>query len=364
MERSNSVAALARGRDNNFNLLRAVAAALVIVTHAYGATGHAAEEPLVRLCGKSLGSVAVDVFFVVSGFLIAKSWDRSRGVLEFAIARALRIYPALWACVAFCVLVIGLGFTTLPAQEFLRDPATGTFVLRNLTVLPFGTLGRLPGVFVGHAEGTVNLPLWTLPFELKMYVLLALLGVSGVLRRPGAVALGVVAAALVYVVPTALGRPESGAILYGRFVFFFFSGTLAYLWRDRLTVAAGPAVACALAGLAALAGPFMLRAPLLALVTPYLVLAAALAPSPRLHAYNRLGDYSYGLYIYGFPVQQAVVALAGGADARQAPATNLALSLPVALALAVLSWHLLEARALAWRHVLGRPRRQPEAQVS
>ncbi len=366
MDLDRTIAVLSRGRDNNFNFVRAVAATLVIVTHAFGATGNGAVEPLVALTGKSMGSVAVDVFFVVSGFLIAKSWDRSRSVREFAAARVLRIYPGLWVCVAFCVLCVGVAFTTRPLSEYFVDPATAAFVLRNLTVLPFGTLGQLPGVFTDHAETTINLPLWTLPFELKMYVLLAALGTLRLLHRPWIVAALVLATGGYFLVQTWSGAAETNALLYARFVFFYYSGTLAYLERDRVPVNGAIALGFALLVAIAMTGPWeYARQPALAVATPYLSLYAALAPTPSLHAYNRLGDYSYGLYIYGFPVQQAFVALAGGtASAGMGPAANFAYSFPVALLFAMLSWHVVEERALAWRHVLGRPRRRAEAEVS
>jgi peptidoglycan/LPS O-acetylase OafA/YrhL len=363
---SHTIATLARGRDNNFNLVRAIAAVLVIYTHAFGATGQGADEPLVQLSGKSFGSLAVDVFFVVSGFLIAKSWDRSRSLAEFTVARVLRIYPALWVCVALCVLGIGAAFTTLPLPTYLGADATLQFVLRNLTILPFGTLGELPGVFDGHPEPTINLPLWTLPFELKMYVLLAALGVLRLLGRPWPVALLVLAAGTFFVQQTWSGTPESSALLHARFVFFFYAGSLAYLWRDRVRIDAAIALGCLLVVTAAMVAPWpAARQPVLALVTPYLSLYAALVPSRTMRAYNRVGDYSYGLYIYGFPVQQSFVALSGGAAGfAMSPAENLWYSLPVALLLAMLSWHLVEERALGWRHLFRRRSAQAQPEVS
>ena len=365
-ERRATIAALARGRDNNFNLVRAAAAALVIYTHAFGATGNGADEPLVRLCGKSLGSVAVDVFFVVSGFLIAKSWCRSRDLVEFALARALRIYPALWVCVAFCVLVVGAAFTTWSPAAYLGADETLRFVLRNLTVLPFGTLGELPGVFEHHPEPTINLPLWTLPFELKMYVLLAALGVLGLLARPWLVVGLVLVAGGAYLQQTWVGAPESSLLLHARFVFFFYAGSLAWLWRDRVRIDPAIAVACAAGVAVALAGPWPeARQPALALATPYLSLYAALAPSRALRAYNRVGDYSYGLYIYGFPVQQAFVAVSVGATGvAMSPAENLAYALPVAWLLAMASWHVVEERALGWRTRLWRVEARVRPEVS
>lgn len=347
-----TLAALARGRDNHLNLLRALAASLVIYTHAYGSTGHAAAEPLVAFSGKSFGSVAVDVFFVVSGFLVAKSWQRSRGLVDFALARALRIYPGLWVCVCFCVAVVGPVFTTHAPADYFADPATARFVVRNLTVLPFGTLGSLRGVFESLPETTLNLPLWTLPFELKMYALLAMLGSLRWLERRGVVAALVLVSGAIYLWHAVGDSLASTGFEYARFVFFFFAGTLAYLHRDRVPAHAGAVTAALVALGVLLAGPWSeFREAAIALATPYVALAAAVSLPRPLLVYNRVGDYSYGLYIYGFPVQQAFEAWSG---ARLQPAQNLWYSLPVALLLAMLSWHLVERRALDGRHVLGR----------
>lgn len=101
---------LSQGRNNNLNLLRFIAASLVIYTHAFGVTGHGAAEPLVQLCGLSLGSWAVDVFFVVSGFLVTKSWYRREDLVGFLYARFMRIFPALWVAVFFLRFFSGANF--------------------------------------------------------------------------------------------------------------------------------------------------------------------------------------------------------------------------------------------------------------
>lgn len=333
----------AEGRDNNFNLMRVTAAALVILTHAFGFTGNGALEPLKATFGVSFGTWSVDVFFVASGFLIAKSWDSNPSVARFLWARFTRIYPALWVCVLACVLAIGWHFTTLPTREYFLHSDTLKFIVANATLLPFGIFPSLPGTFTQQG-GNVNVSLWTLPYELKMYLVLLVLGKFRWLYARGVVPVILVVAFALHAWTFAQGNSETPLASYSRFTFAFFCGTFFYLQRHRVVLHSGVALALlvCLAAAFAFAG-ITWRALMLSLVTPYLVMYCAYVPAGRVRSYNRLGDYSYGLYIYGMPVQQTVLALAGGQMSTQA---NFVLSLIAAVIIAMLSWHLIERRAL------------------
>ena len=340
-----TLAELSRGRDNNLNLLRALAATTVIITHAFGLTGNSPLEPGNRLFGFSLGSIAVDLFFIVSGFLITKSWDRRGQLTDFFYARFMRIYPALWLCVAFCLLVVGPLFTTLSLTQFFTHFDTLKFLLENTTLLLNGVATHLPSTFDGQGMGGTNVSLWTLPFELRMYILLALLGFTGLLNRRWLVAAMVVACGSYYLWYLAVDGSGDRLAVYCRFIWFFFSGALLYLYRQQLrmshSIAAG--LTAAVVAVILLSEQMALRQVALSLVLPWLSLYLAMVPAGAIRHYNRLGDYSYGLYIYAFPVQQSVLALAGG---MMAPWLNFGWSLLITLVLAVLSWHLLEERAL------------------
>jgi peptidoglycan/LPS O-acetylase OafA/YrhL len=337
-------------RDNNFNLLRVIAALLVLVTHSYGVTGFGDDEPMMKVFGVSLGTFAVDVFFVTSGYLIAKSWDRRRSPAEFLWSRFLRIYPALWVCVAFCVFVVGLYFTTLPAIEFLTHFSVLKFVLEDTTLIIKGVYTTLPGVFATtDGEGSVNVPLWTLPYELKMYLGLLALGWTGLLYRRLVPPLLALAAYAIYVWTLRTDYEGHGIEIYSRFIFFFAAGTTLYLERNLVPLKWSIALPLvALIGASVALPDKDWRSVVLDLCMPYLVIFLALVPSGFFRAYNKVGDYSYGLYIYGFPVQQSLVALAGGS---QSVGANLIWTIVVAGALAALSWHFLEKHALAlkWR---------------
>lgn len=166
-----------RGRDNNFNLIRMLAALLVIEAHACAVT-HRADflRPFFGLGGGDLG---VDIFFVLSGYLIAKSWT-GKSWQEFAWARIMRIYPALWVSTILSIVLIGLFFSD---PGFFARPSTLSYVWHNATMLPhFSAQTDLPGAFgTGH---DFNISLWTLPYELQMYLTLAIVGVIVGLRPP------------------------------------------------------------------------------------------------------------------------------------------------------------------------------------
>jgi peptidoglycan/LPS O-acetylase OafA/YrhL len=327
------IADFAQGRDNNFNLLRLMAASMVIYAHAHTvAQGFVAGVPnwsgdvLFDLTGMDSGRIAVQVFFVMSGFLVAQSLTRSGSVAEFLYARFLRIMPALGAAILFSVFVIGLYFTTR------RNDPQGQF---------------LPGVFEGNVYGRViNGSLWTLPWEAKMYLSLAVLFLLGLLQHRRAMASIFVVMLIVFCF-TREGRLHQITYLplTVAFASFFYSGVLAFLYRDRIPMGRAPLLISAALLVASL---FLFKASVIVrcaypILLAYTALAFALVPGGSIRAFNRLGDYSYGVYVYGFPVEQALMAL----NPAFTPMQVCGLGLGAALLLAVPSWHLLEKPMLA-----------------
>lgn len=348
ISRQRHLGRLSQGRDNNFQLLRFVAASLVVFTHSFGLTGHGEIEPLYQLAHFSLGSLGVDVFFVISGFLICKSWYSRLNIIEFLFARFQRIYPALWVAVAFCALVIGPIFTRFPIGQYLSHLDLYKFVAENATLLPKGVFTTLPGVFQDHSLVSVNSPLWTLPYELKMYLLLAALSIIGLTARciflPTFVAVAFVGFTLAYSgwVPKLMVATE-----WLRFLFFFFAGSLCYVHRERIYISRHLAATVII--LFAIAFIMFtnedVRRLSVAFATPYIVMFLAFGPSGHVRAFNRLGDYSYGIYIYGFPIQQCVLTITGSTSV----VWNFAVSWVCCLVVAAASWHLLEEPALGRR---------------
>lgn len=336
------------GRDNNLNAIRMIAASMVLVSHAFPiALGAGAIEPLVKLTGTSLGHYSVAVFFGISGLLIARSFDRRRSMAQFLIARVLRLYPALLVVLVLTVAA-GAWFTALPVSEYFAASSTWTYVPANLT-LAFLQY-PLPGVFESNPYGpSINGSLWTLFYEVTCYGGVVVLGLLGVLRLRWMVLVALALVTLFHFAGpfvAAAGLPLPAAIAsridaFAILAFPFMLGTFAYVWREQIRLSGW------LAALLWVPVPFMtpgyLMESWLVVALVYSTFWAGYVPKGVLLGYNRLGDYSYGVYIYAFPLQQAVALLVPG----NSPLANMAWAFPVTLVLAILSWNLVESRALA-----------------
>jgi len=170
-------------RGNSFGALRLLASLSVIYTHSFPlALGAAFHEPLIGL-PFSLGTLGVFVFFVISGILVTKSFIQSRSVVHFLVYRAARIFPALVVCLVLCALVMGPLVTRVSWSEYFTSSQLWTFLLRDISLLG-DVQTTLPGVFVDSPlPHAVNDPIWTLPWEIRAYMLLAIGGVLFSLKR-------------------------------------------------------------------------------------------------------------------------------------------------------------------------------------
>jgi peptidoglycan/LPS O-acetylase OafA/YrhL len=329
------------GRGGSFDAVRLLAAATVLGFHLHGVL----DGPALRVPGMpalDLGTAAVVVFFGLSGHLVARSWWRDPRPWRFARARALRIYPGLLVCLLVCVAA-GAAVTTLPAADFLASWATVQFVLGNATLFVSDTQVDLPGAFHDVRWPVVNTPVYTLRYELLLYVALPVLALA---RRalPLVVALGAVA--LVEAAPLAEQRDflTFSAELAALFGLAFVLGTATAareraVWRDPLAL--GTAAA---ALVLALLAPARSPAELLGATTALALGGVALGSSPLLERAlpRRIGDLSYGVYLYGFLVQQVVLVVwEDGPDLAVA-----AVVVALTLVAAACSWRFVERPAL------------------
>lgn len=289
----------------------------------------------------SLGDFAVEGFMVLSGYLVAESWFFSSGAPGFMAKRVLRIYPAfILACIACVFLVAPLAGGVLRSAS-ASGLAVSTLLLQEPRVP--GAMATLP--FQGSMDGSM----WTVAVEFQCYLVLAGLGLIGVLRRPPLVHIAAYTAVLFYGGVTVLGLGTP----FARLAVFFAIGAWTYVFRDRVPRRGW------LAGLAlaVLVASEFVPGPVFFLVLPfcwsYIVLWVASAGAVRLPAWLARSDYSYGAYLYGWPVQQLVIRDL----AVISPPLLFAISLPVTLGAAAISWHALERPALA----LKRRRREAPA---
>jgi len=345
---ANTIAALLHGRDNNFNLIRFVAAAAVLIAHCFDlVTPEIAATLPVNLEQLGVGRVAVDVFFIVSGFLVTRSVLTQPTLIDYAMARVLRLVPALLVTCIAIAFVLGPLVTQAAWRDYFADPRTWLYVPLTASLITHSM--TLPGVFDGLPQsGVIDSPLWTLRYETICYLLLALFALSGVLttRFRAAAALTALLGIYLFVTFATSWRAESGGIEnVSRFTLDFFLGGALFIFADRLRL--DGRLALALGALAALSfgtGAFEIAS---RLALAYGVLWFALVPAGALRRFNRLGDYSYGLYILHFPIQQTLVML----DPDITPGWLLLCSFPAVLAFSILSWHFVEHPALrqkAW----------------
>jgi peptidoglycan/LPS O-acetylase OafA/YrhL len=162
-----------QSKDNNFNLIRIIAAVAVLITHSFAlVNGTGDAEPFRYSLGMTIGSIAVDVFFITSGFLVSASLINRQSTVEFILARFLRIYPALLVMLFLSVFVLGVFFTSLPLSSYLLDSKTYIYLLKCSTLVA-GVVYQLPGVFDKNPyQYAINGSLWTMPYEIRMYIIL------------------------------------------------------------------------------------------------------------------------------------------------------------------------------------------------
>lgn len=345
---------VATGRDNNLNLLRMIAATAVLFSHSYVLTGHVADEPMAIASERQtdLATLGVIVFFAISGFLIAQSLIRNPSPYAYAVNRALRIIPGLMLATVFCVIV-GWAATTLPTAAYWQDRATWRYLL-GTPLLVF--IDRLPGVFATNPFAhAVNGSLWTIPLEVWCYGAAALVAALRILRSrwlfTALAALAIVATA--YFPQTALEWiPPEGTPIAARLAGTFLLGAWIFVHRRFIPVS----IVLAVSGIVAMEALRNTRLGGYAFYAAiaYAALVFAYHPRLRLGAYRRLGDYSYGTYVLAFPMQQLIVWRFGISE----PLTLFAVAFVATLALATLSWHFVEAPALARKRRWGawRPR--------
>jgi len=335
-------------RDNNFNLVRFIAALLVLYSHSFAlAIGSGDAEPLRALIGMTWGSIAVDIFFITSGFLITSSYIARNNLIAFVWARILRIYPGLITAVIFCVFIVGLFFTTLNTWEYILNIQTHKFILKN-TVLFFGVEYQLPGVFQDNPyKYAVNGSLWTLPYEVKMYAILAfILSIIMYLRKHSTfltiknILFSIVLFSFVLHISNhfeLLSLPDNFTKLF----YMFFIGSAFYVWKNRIRLSSGLFFIALLLLLASAVNKDVFFV-FYSLLLPYLIFYIAYVPSGYVRKFNQIGDYSYGIYIYAFPVQQSMAALIPNISVD----TMIIYSLTITLILSVTSWYLIEKRFL------------------
>jgi peptidoglycan/LPS O-acetylase OafA/YrhL len=332
---------LKRG-NNNFDLIRLLAACGVIIGHAYAIVPSGGRHDFVAslLPFDYAGSLSVYVFFMLSGMLVTASYIDNSNPLRFTLARVFRIYPALIICLLLSAFAAGPLFTKLSVHDYFSGSGANGYFYHNLSLN--NMQWELPAVFQTHIYKSVNGSLWTLPLEMHMYMLVLCLGLSGVFARTATAnfALTLIAGL------TALYHGKISAEMFSPECLitaaFFIAGGLFAINRDRVFITGRTLLILCLALV-----PLKLAPQLAFRLGFYIVLIYGtlwVAGSRYARNLKLPGDYSYGIYIYGFIAQQIVAEL----FPARGPHFNIALALPSAVLLGMLSWHIVEKRALAY----------------
>jgi peptidoglycan/LPS O-acetylase OafA/YrhL len=322
--------------ENSYDFVRFCAACAVLFSHHFDLAG--LPEPLVPSYGEDFGELAVEVFFCLSGFLIYRSLQKSTSWARFLSARFLRIFPNLAV-----VLVVTSLATFFWYRNYTHLWPHAEYVTDNLLMFLRGVTQVIPGTFADAVRPAINDPLWSLPYELWLYVVLSLMFVLSGRRSGTGIVLGTLFVGIVWSATPILGQFKIGPLEsfeFFRLGSFFLSGAaLAVIWpyigRHALTI-----------GAAGLIGIFLVRnlVPIDTIFHPLTVAAATigLGSSRAMAWFSKGGDASYGMYVFAWPVQQFSLLLI----------EPFWLSMLAAFAatsmLGYATWHTFEKRALSY----------------
>ncbi len=334
------------GRDNRFTPIRFVLASLVMLEHVFVVIRGPELSPLIAANGWSTGYLAVNGFFILSGFLIADSLERRSDAKAFAIARFLRIMPALAVLTLLATLVIGPLVTSLTQAQYWSSATTWLY---PANVLAFAdTAGGPAGIFTSNpAEGEFSATLWTLRYEVLAYAAAALIFFTRLAwgRWP---ILGLFVAGTAGYLAIRLFWPEAPAMIThgGRFGSVFLLGMVIHQFRDRLPVTILPVIMLLPAAIVlddnALSELFWNG------VLAVLIFWIGFATLGRVPSGAGIPDWSYGIYIWHYPVMQSLWYF----DVARSPLELAAYGIPLSLAVAAASWHLIERPALSLKRTL------------
>lgn len=331
-----------RGRDNNFLVIRLLAATAVVVGHSYALSYRecaSCSDPALWVgLPVPVHSLGVEVFFMLSGLLITAS-GVSNSPRNFYLARALRIFPGLLVCLLLMAFVLGPLATSLPLADYLSQRQVYRYVYSPLLVLKDAQF-VLPGVsFTPRTYGiSVNGSLWTIPLEMRMYLVLGLLVlVARACRWPMA---GLTLVALLFALGLHTLHPAYAEYPF-KLVVCFLAGSAFYSCRALIPYGWWLLLACAGLLLLSKDGRFEVFA--CAVLTLYGTLYFAYCPQLKLPSWVQ--DYSYGIYLYAFPIQQVLAEAMPWAG----PYWLMLAAVPASWLAGYVSWELVEKPALAMR---------------
>lgn len=331
------------GRNNNFNLLRMLGALTIMFAHAMFITIGDDINFETYPVKYTLGITTLNLFFVLSGMLVTASWMKHSDVITYSVSRIMRILPGLMVVSFVLPFILGPIVTKLSLADYFSDIRVWLYWPVTSLLHPDMTL---PGVYEGMPnDAEVNAPLWTLRYEAVLYAGVAFIGLFGWLNVRSRFLLFAGFALGVYFSVTYLTNLRSIAAIdhLMHFGYAFLVGSAFHIFRDKVPLDLrlgfiGLGIALLIVWQFGLETGEFLLIPSAAILGCWL----AYVPGGVIRYYNGLGDYSYGLYIWHYPIEQLVCQIYGSITASHL----FLVSLPFALLAAILSWHFIERPAL------------------
>ena len=326
---------------NSFDFIRFVAASLVVFSHSFALVG--LPEPSVGTF--SMGSLAVWIFFILSGYLISSSWEQYPRFNVYLAKRALRIFPGLIVAIFLTVIAAGLFFSNLGPWHYFTNPQTLSY-LNNIFLI--NTQYSLPdGVFALNTyPNAVNGSIWTLAYEFLMYISVAVFGAIGIYKKISIEKIWVVLF-LTQIVINIFGFQHFDFIIfYFQFnllitlALMFFTGVLIQKKAKRFNFKPKYGVLSFL--LFIIIATVIPKSSELVAATLLAYSLFALGNSTKMSWFGKYGDFSYGIYIYSFPIQQAIISVTMSSN----PYKVFALSLSLSIFAGALSWRFIESKML------------------
>jgi peptidoglycan/LPS O-acetylase OafA/YrhL len=334
---------------NNLNFIRLLLATLVLLSHSSELIdGDRHREILSKLFHTiSFGELAVNGFFLLSGYLILQSWQRTPRLLRFLKKRFIRIYPGFIVSTIICAFLVGpLGahsidyFANFDVSKFL----IAMFLLKN---------PHIPIVFFGQPHPEVNGSMWTISYEFRCYLIVAVSGILGIVNRRKLWLIFSIFVLISSVFPGILDKIYFPGLYYLigrfsdfiRFLSFFCAGGCFYLFREQIRYRKVWVLAALPVVILSMFEPHILRL-ILPTVGGYIFFWFSFINLPTLQNFGTSSDISYGIYLYGWPIQKLLFWYFPSISQFLA----FTLTLIISYGCGFLSWHLVEKPFLSLKN--------------